>query len=78
MTNNYIAEGRDGYETLAEVDWVDTAQVQALSLVKYIESVTATGKPITKLPSTDYSTKSYIDSTGCDHRNTRDCLAPEA
>jgi 5'-nucleotidase len=78
VTNNYIAAGRDGYEVFADVDWVDTTQVYTFPLIQYVEAATANGEAITKLPLSEYSTKSYIDSAGCDHSTTAGCPVPEA
>ena len=78
VTNNYIAAGRDGYEVFADIDWVDTTQVYTFPLIQYVEAATANGEAITKLPLSEYSTKSYIDSAGCDHSTTTGCPVPEA
>lgn len=60
VTNSYTAGGKDGYTTFATVQekrgaGVDTYLDYAMSFVRYVEK----NKNISKLPSADYSIKSY-------------------
>jgi len=64
VTNSYIAGGKDGYLTFKSVqdargEGVDTYLDYALSFVRYVESKTAAGEKVSKLPSEDHCIKSY-------------------
>jgi 5'-nucleotidase len=64
VTNNYIAAGRDGYDTFATVqeeygEGTDTYLDYAMSFVNYVKSMTSAGEQIMKLPSDDHCIKSY-------------------
>jgi 5'-nucleotidase len=64
VTNNYIAEGRDGYGTFKSVQEsgakaIDTYIDYAESFVEYIKGLAKSGKGITKLPKNEHCIKSY-------------------
>lgn len=64
VTNSFTAGGQDGYTTFKTVQeargpGVDTYLDYALSFVRYVESLTAEGKTLTKLPASDHPIKSY-------------------
>ncbi len=64
VTNNYIAEGRDGYTTFKKVQQagahaVDTYLDYAESFVNYVKKLAAEGKGLTKLPKAEHCIKSY-------------------
>ena len=64
VTNNYIAEGRDGYTTFKKVQQqgahaVDTYLDYAESFVEYVKGLSAQGKGLTKLPKAKHCIKSY-------------------
>lgn len=63
-TNNYIAGGKDGYLTFADVladgRVIDTYLDYAQSFVDYVEKVGT----IEKLPMSEYSTQSFINKDG--------------
>ncbi len=64
VTNNYIAEGRDGYVTFKKVQKagahaVDTYLDYAESFVEYVKGLDAQGKGLTKLPKEEHCIKSY-------------------
>jgi len=64
VTNNYIAEGRDGYTTFKKVQQngahaVDTYLDYAESFVNYVKKLTDEGKGLTKLPKAEHCIKSY-------------------
>lgn len=64
VTNNYIAQGRDGYDTFgtisAEGRVVDTFLDYAQSFVDYVEGQGS----ISKLPASEYSTQLFYDTDG--------------
>ncbi|WP_419656445.1 NadN: NAD pyrophosphatase/5'-nucleotidase [Desulfosarcina variabilis str. Montpellier] len=67
VTNNYIAAGRDGYDTFATVQeqngpGTDTYLDYALSFVNYVKAETAAGETIMTLPVEDRCIKSYIST----------------
>lgn len=64
VTNNYIAEGRDGYTTFKTVQKngaksVDTYLDYAESFVNYVKNLAIEGKSLTKLPASEHCIKSY-------------------
>jgi len=77
VTNSFLASGRDGYATFGSVfdagNFVDTYTEYAQAFIDYVEALTATGSTLAKLPLNEYSTKSYIDSAGCNHSTTTTC-----
>ena len=67
VANNYIAAGRDGYTTFAEVqntrgEGTDTYLDYALSFVNYVENLAIKGEGIRPLPYNDHCIKSYIST----------------
>jgi len=64
VTNNYIAQGRDGYDTFGVISAqgrvVDTFLDYAQSFVDYVEEQGS----ISKLPSSEYSTQMFYDTDG--------------
>lgn len=65
MTNNFIAAGRDGYDTFATVQeqngtGTDTYLDYALSFVNYVKAQTDAGEAIMTLAEEDHCIKSYI------------------
>lgn len=71
VTNDFIASGRDGYETFGDVfaagDYVDTYTEYAQGFIDYVEALAADGLSLEKLPLDEYSTQNYIGRDGCDH-----------
>lgn len=71
VTNDFIASGRDGYDTFGVIfgagNFVDTFTEYAQGFINYVESETAVGNTIDKLPLDEYSTQSYIGTDGCAH-----------
>jgi len=64
VTNNYIAEGRDGYVTFKKVQEngaksIDTYLDYAESFVEYVKSLAKQGKGLTKLPANEHCIKSF-------------------
>lgn len=64
VVNSYIAEGRDGYTTLQEVQQqrgkgVDTYLDYAMSFAKYVQSINKQGKKVMRLPKEEHCIKSY-------------------
>ncbi len=64
VTNNYIAEGRDGYTTFKTVQEngaksVDTYLDYAESFVNYVKELSKAGKSLTRLPPSEHCIKSY-------------------
>jgi 5'-nucleotidase len=64
VTSDYLAEGRDGYDTFAEAlkkgaksnnTYLDYTQ----AFVSYLKNMTATGRPLEKLPTEDHCIKSF-------------------
>lgn len=71
VTNNYLATGRDGYETFAAVQaergkGTDTYLDYAMSFVNHVQSLTAEGKRLMKLPAGDHCIKRYIPTPETD------------
>ncbi len=65
VTNSYTAGGKDGYLTFKTVqdergEGVDTYLDYAMSFVKYMETLTANGETLQKLPSEDHPIKSFV------------------
>ena len=63
-TLNYLASGKDGYETFKTVQnkegkGVDTYLDYALSFVKYVKSKTVLDEKLIKLPSAEHCIKSF-------------------
>jgi 5'-nucleotidase len=71
VTNDFIASGRDGYDTFGTVFsaglFVDTFTEYAQGFIDYIELLTEAGESLSKLPLEEYSTKNYIGRDGCNH-----------
>ncbi len=64
VTNNYIAEGRDGYTTFKTAQQngakaIDTYLDYAESFVNYVKGLAKEGKGLTKLPKEEHCIKSY-------------------
>lgn len=64
VVNSYIAEGRDGYTTLQEVQQqrgkgVDTYLDYAMSFAKYVQGINKQGKKVMRLPKEEHCVKSY-------------------
>ena len=78
VTNDFIASGRDGYDTFGVIfgsgAFVDTYTEYAQGLIDYVEGLTANGKTLDKLPLEEYSTQKYIGTDGCDHSTESDCV----
>jgi 5'-nucleotidase len=75
VTNNYIAAGQDGYTTFGTITgdaYVDTFTEYAQSFVDYMTLLTDNGESLGKLPVTEYSTQTLIDTNGCNH-STETC-----
>lgn len=77
VTNSFQASGGDGYETLGAIleagDFEDTFTEYAQGFIDYVEGLAEQGMSLMKLPLDEYSTKSYINTSGCDHATTADC-----
>ncbi|MBW8191463.1 NAD nucleotidase [Neiella marina] len=77
VTNDFIASGRDGYDTFGVVydagDFVDTYTEYAQGFVSYVEMLTEANESLMALPTDEYSTQRYIGSDGCDHSSQSDC-----
>ena len=67
VTNDFIASGRDGYDTFGEVfdtgNFVDTFTEYAQGWIDFNEMVGT----LERLPDEEYSTQSYINRMGCPH-----------
>ncbi|MBU2871508.1 NAD nucleotidase [Colwellia sp. E2M01] len=76
-TNDFIASGQDGYDTFGVVydqgKFVNTYTEYAQGFIDYVNALTANNETLQKLPVAEYSTKSYIDPTGCDHSTVTTC-----
>lgn len=76
-TNDFIASGRDGYDTFGEVysagNFVDTYTEYAQGFVDFLKQLTSNGQSLSKLPAEEYSTQRYIGRDGCDHSAQLDC-----
>ncbi|TYK64892.1 NAD nucleotidase [Colwellia echini] len=76
-TNDFIASGQDGYDTFGVVydqgKFVNTYTEYAQGFIDYVNALTANNETLMKLPIAEYSTKSYIDSAGCDHSTVTTC-----
>jgi len=64
VVNSYIAEGRDGYTTLQEVQQkrgkgVDTYLDYAMSFAKYVQGINKQGNKVMRLPKEEHCIKSY-------------------
>lgn len=67
VTNSYTASGKDGYLTFGDIpanQKTDTFLDYAQSFVDYVKRETAEGRPVTKLPTAEYSTQVFIDKNG--------------
>lgn len=67
VTNNFMANGSDGYVTLGNIPAsrkLDTYLDYAQSFVDYVKRETAAGRAIVKLPVDEYSTQQFIDKNG--------------
>ena len=65
ITNDFIAEGRDGYTTLGTITgdrYEDTFLDYADSFLQYVVAETAAGRNLTRLPTSEFSTQSFIDT----------------
>ena len=78
VTNDFIASGQDGYDTFGVIFdaglYVDTFTEYAQGFIDYVETLTAAGGNISKLPLEEYSTQKYIGRDGCDHSAQSDCV----
>jgi 5'-nucleotidase len=76
VTNDFIASGRDGYDTFGLVyntgDYVDTYTEYAQGFIDYVEALAGQGIALEKLPLDEYSTQQYIGRDGCNH-STETC-----
>ncbi|KAJ9460506.1 putative 5prime-nucleotidase [Diplonema papillatum] len=69
-TNDYIAGGKDGYFSFEDsTETVNTYIEYMQGLIEYIKTVTI----VDKLPESQYSTKSFVDVTGCNHSEIATC-----
>ncbi len=64
VTNSYVANGKDGYDTFKKIQQekgksVNTYLDYAMSFVKYVKRATKKGESISKLPLQEYPIKSY-------------------
>ncbi len=71
VTNNYIAAGRDGYDTFATVqtergEGIDTYLDYAMSFVNYVLDLTEADEEVEALPAADHPIKSYIATEDTD------------
>lgn len=77
VTNDFIASGRDGYDTFGTVynagHFTDTYTEYAQGFVDYMKQLTEQGQTLTKLPVSEYSTQSYTGRDGCNHSLQSDC-----
>lgn len=67
VTNSYTAGGKDGYLTFGDIpdnQKTDTFLDYAQSFVDYVKRETSAGRPVTKLPTAEYSTQVFIDKNG--------------
>ena len=74
VTNDFIASGRDGYDTFGTVynagHFTDTYTEYAQGFVDYMKQLTEQGQTLTKLPVSEYST---TGRDGCNHSLQSDC-----
>lgn len=77
VTNNFIASGRDGYDTFGTIfstgEYVNTFTEYAQGMIDYVESLNEKGVSLMKLPQEEYSTQSYVGRDGCSHAARLDC-----
>lgn len=77
VTNDFIASGRDGYDTFATVfaegRFEDTFTEYAQGFIQYLQQLTANGETLGKLPVSEYSTQQYIGTDACNHSESADC-----
>lgn len=77
VTNDFIASGRDGYDTFGTVynngNFVDTYTEYAQGLIDYMKQITTASQTLSKLPTDEYSTQQYIGRDGCNHSLQTDC-----
>jgi 5'-nucleotidase len=64
VTSDYLAEGRDGYDTFAEVlkqgaKGTDTQIDYTQAFVNHLKELTAAGRPLEKLPAEDHCIKHF-------------------
>lgn len=69
VTNDFIAGGRDGYDTLAAMPATDTYTEYAQGLIDYVKAVGT----LRKLPVEEYSTQRYVGRDGCLHTEAATC-----
>ncbi|GAB6909104.1 NAD pyrophosphatase/5'-nucleotidase NadN [Desulfosarcina cetonica] len=65
VVSDYLAAGRDGYDTFATVQakrgpGTNTYLDDAMAFVSYVKRLSVAGKPLMKLPAGDHCIKSYI------------------
>lgn len=76
VTNDFIASGRDGYDTFGLVydtgDFINTYTEYAQGFIDYVEQLASQGFALEKLPVEEYSTQQYIGRDGCNH-STESC-----
>lgn len=79
VTNDFIASGRDGYDTFGEVfvagNFVDTFTEYAQGFVDYLQGLTNEGASLSALPNSEYSTQQYVGRDACNHSLTADCVS---
>lgn len=77
VTNDFIASGRDGYNTFGTVfnagNFEDTYTEYAQGFIDYVEGITEKSLQVQKLPIEEYSTQLYIDTDGCNHSTGANC-----
>lgn len=77
VTNDFIASGRDGYDTLGVVydqgDFTNTYTEYAQGFIDYMKQLTEQSLTLTRLPPSEYSTQSYTGRDGCNHTLQSDC-----
>ena len=73
VTNDFIGSGREGYETFARLTFENTFTEYAQGFIDYVKQLTEQGKTLSKLPQSEYSTKSYTDRSGCNHATDNTC-----
>jgi 5'-nucleotidase / UDP-sugar diphosphatase len=79
VTNDFIASGRDGYDTFGTIFnaglFEDTFTEYAQGFIDYVQLLSSNGQSLSKLPISEYSTQSYIGRDGCNHSTQTDCVA---
>ncbi|PLW83821.1 bifunctional metallophosphatase/5'-nucleotidase [Kineobactrum sediminis] len=77
VTNDFIASGKDGYHTLGQKydnnQYTDTFTEYAQAFITYTSALYEIGKSLSKPVYSEYSTQSFINRAGCEHRYTQNC-----